>query len=222
MQLFNTVHPKGAGIVESVTNYDERQIENETQYFQASPKFIMRDMRYNKAALDVLYHLREVLDQDDFDALRIDTKVHMLKPDWYPCIPGWHCDFVSRDEDGNIQPDEDDDQIRHFLVCSGGPVTQFIENRLVELSMETPSWQECDRTLNKLVHRGSLRLWQPEPGQILEFNAQELHRGMPARYSTWRWFFRASLFPKGDPRRREFQNKVRTQQQVYLELSTGW
>jgi hypothetical protein len=45
---------------------------------------------------------------------------------------------------------------------------------------------------------------------------------MPALESCWRYFFRASLFPKGDDRRGVFKNEKRTQQQVYLELSTGW
>src|SRR5262245_43743261 len=28
--------------------------------------------------------------------LVIDSRVHMLMPGWYPCIPGWHLDDVPR------------------------------------------------------------------------------------------------------------------------------
>src|SRR5580700_1237659 len=40
-----------------------------------------------------------------FDApIIVDTRVHMLMPGWYPCIPGWHHDDVPRTRaDG--QPD---------------------------------------------------------------------------------------------------------------------
>ena len=53
-----------------------------------------------------------------------DVKVHMLMPRQYPCIPGWHRDFVPRVNgrlvDGGIFPEKP-----MYVWISGPPITQF-------------------------------------------------------------------------------------------------
>lgn len=221
--LYNRGNVVSHGYVDGLDMVYYQVIEEEYQFFQASPAFIESKMGADGTQMTaaVLEVLKESLTTEEYENLRIDTKTHMLKPGWYPCIPGWHCDFVNRDANEDIQPDpEIDSQVRHFLVCSNAPTTQFMHDRHVESSGE--GWKQVDAGIVDNIHLGYHDLYQVSPTEILEFDAQELHRGMPAKGSGWRYFFRASLFPKGDKRREERENHIRIQQQVYLPLGEGW
>lgn len=76
--------------------------------------------------LELMPDIKEIF--DDFPDIKEnftwDIKVHMLMPRQYPCIPGWHTDFVPRI-----------DGIQRFNLCrldlpmymwvSNGPLTEF-------------------------------------------------------------------------------------------------
>lgn len=170
--------------------------------------------------LDCLWVLRDHLDAQDWNQLVIDTRSHLLFEGHYPCIPGWHCDFVNRNENGVITPDpEIDKSVRHFICVSHTPTTAFAHNRNFELYDCPPHWREISESINSTKPD----IYQIEPGAIYEFDAQEIHKGVPATETGWRWFFRATLFPKGDPRRGDAENKIRKHVQVYLTSEhTGW
>ncbi len=46
----------------------------------------------------------------------IDTRVHMLMPVWFPCIPGWHHDDVPRSRpDGQPNYESPEHHTRHVM-----------------------------------------------------------------------------------------------------------
>lgn len=122
-----------------------------------------------------------------------DVKVHMLKPGMRPCIGGWHCDFVPRDENGTLQPQlVPENPLPMYLLISGEPLAEFEDHRL------------------KL-----------EPWEWLEFNQRDSHRGHKAEVDTWRLFVRAApigLFPS----HALGASGIRRHSQVYLTDDFNW
>lgn len=196
----------------------EKNPEAETGFVKSSAKFVLENT--NGMAHDALMKLKRYLTEEEFSRLSIDTRTHLLFRDHYPCIPGWHCDFVSRNEAGIIEPNPElDAKVRHFLVVVGEPCPEFVAGHEIELPIETPHWRE----VSQAVEAAELPRFAVESGTIYEFDATALHRGMPATKTGWRWFFRATLFPEGDKRNGDFLNKFRKHTQVYLvNEHTGW
>lgn len=160
----------------------------------------------------------------DKDRVRIDTRVTMLAPGWYASIPGWHCDFVTRNEEGFIQPNsKEDKKIKHFLFLTDGPSTEFIKNRNIIVSKSTTSWNDIDSYVKTLTGMETIKI----PSlKFVEFTSNELHRATPASHSSgmrWRYLFRASYFPDGHPASKKFTNEIRNQTQVYVDIKApGW
>lgn len=119
----------------------------------------------------------------------IDVKVHMLMPGQFPCIPNWHCDFVPRDSDLNLQPDKVTGE-KMYLWVSNGPYTEF-EHKPFIIECEQTKWVEFDQTTR--------------------------HRGTVSEEHTWRCFIR--LIPKSFIEGRGIKNvgEVRRHCQVYLD-----
>ena len=174
--------------------------------------------------------------------LVIDTRVHMLMPGWYPCIPGWHHDDVPRTRaDG--QPNYEDlggNRSEHIVVLINGDIcpTEFA---LGEQEFNIPpigevvyeKWHhEMERRLNPsgpeyLIPETGLNRWTCPSNRLVKFNDRTWHRGTKARSGGWRYFFRASRYfnaagesiPRGNPR----TNETRRQVQVYLDdPNKGW
>lgn len=72
-----------------------------------------------------------ILDSCPVQTGTLDIKVHMLMPGQYPCIPGWHFDFVPR---VNGKPDLSlrDPSQEMYLYLSGNPLPEFRDGRKVE------------------------------------------------------------------------------------------
>lgn len=78
----------------------------------------------------------------------VDSKIHMLMPNQYPCIPNWHYDMIPRDENlkqGFNQCVSD----KMFLWVSNEPLTQFKETGTIKPKTWTPFTQ-------KDLHRGTV------------------------------------------------------------------
>lgn len=96
----------------------------------------------------------------------VDVKVHMLMPGQYPCIPGWHCDFVPRNNEGE-KVFEDITGEKMYLWVSGEPRTEF-KNSVEHVKNTKYDW--------------------------VVFDQLSVHRGVESRIHTWRCFIR--LIPK--------------------------
>lgn len=154
----------------------------------------------------------------------LDTRVHMLKAGFWPCIPGWHHDDVERTRpDGQPNYRDQTRRARHLLCvvdCGTGSLTEFACGtfRLREPPLGETVYQVWDRTLEKLHKRGAFEPIPVTNGALYAFNDHAFHRGTPATSQGWRWFGRLTL--DGD---RLYANEVRTQTQVYLsDPSVGW
>lgn len=162
----------------------------------------------------------------------VDSRVHMLMPGWYPCIPGWHHDDVPRTRaDG--QPNYGPGQFRseHIMALVNGDIcptifaigsAEFIEPPLGEVLYERFHHQ-----IERLIHDGELVENLAPTNTLIKFDDRTWHRGQAATANGWRFFIRASRYfapdgmpvPRGNPR----TNEVRRQVQVYLDnVNAGW
>jgi len=209
---FNTGNVARRGFVAEVQYATADAIRHEPMLFQCSREFA----EAHGGPLT-----RACLRRLPYEHVRIDTRSHMLMPGQYPCIPGWHCDFKQVAPDGTQVHDEDTDaSTRHLLCTSPGAPTDFLLDRDVEVSVPRLTWGEVDR----YVCRAEPACASYEPGTLIEFDANELHRGSPhtGEPCHWRYFFRATQFAPGDPRRGAYANEIRTQVQVYCDVHAGW
>lgn len=168
----------------------------------------------------------------------IDTRVHMLMPGWFPCIPGWHHDDVPRNTaDGQPNYVDPPYQTRHVMGLVGadvaptefayGPVVvehpqpptmvykgwvQQIENvRTVRAAYPDPAAFPDIAPLTFEVHQAADRV-------LYEFDCNTFHRGVAAVKNGWRWFGRISI-----GRASKVAPEIRRQVQVYMPtINAGW
>lgn len=154
----------------------------------------------------------------------IDTRVHMLMPGWFPCIPGWHLDDVPRTRpDG--QPDHKNPAYRaqHFMALIGdASLTEFAIGTIrlndVPVGSGRVIYGEWNDAIDKMLAAGDITTHSAKPGHIISFGDQDFHRGTPAAKSGWRWFGRASINTH-----RKATNEIRNQVQVYMPVpNAGW
>lgn len=164
--------------------------------------------------------------------LVIDSRVHMLMPGWYPCIPGWHHDDVPRTR-SDFQPNYGPDQNRsHHLVClvNGDicPTAMAVGSAVFE---EPPVGDVIYKTWHRDVERklkdGELKKISMMSNRIYEIDDRTWHTGTRAIENGWRFFIRVSRYfsPSGKAIRRgnHRTNELRRQVQVYLENpNDGW
>ena len=147
----------------------------------------------------------------------VDSKVHMLKPGWYPGIPGWHVDFAPGWTD-IVDWDKVDSEERHFAcISSDVSKTVFLDK---PLELEVPWEPKINRFLSNVVQAYDHMFRRHiDAGQIIEFGQTDLHAVQPATGSGWRIFVRVSI-----TRLRPILNHVRLHgSQVYIvDLNGGW
>jgi hypothetical protein len=192
--------------------------------------------QFYRADFDMVYRLggdflRQVLKYCKFEShynyLSIDTRVHMLMPGWYPCIPGWHCDDFYRPTGG--QPDLENVMTKamatHHLVVAGD--TSFTQFLCLNSDLPSPSelqhipgnlYAKYDDLINAKIEAGTLKSFDVKNGEIIQFSPLDFHRGVQATRHGWRVFARTTQSNHYQP-----QNEIRTQTQVYLPVvNAGW
>lgn len=151
----------------------------------------------------------------------MDTRVHMLMPGWYPCIPGWHHDDVPRDRfDG--QPAYPPRYKSKHVMAFWGDVsrTEFAVGNAEfgEVPANLKVYSAWNSKVEKHIDKGRLVRTVAAPQTIYSFDWQSWHRGSPATDFGWRFFIRATRSTEERP-----VNKIRRQVQVYLEnVNKGW
>lgn len=167
--------------------------------------------------------LLPMLDLSGGRYVSIDSRVSMLMPGWFPCIPGWHCDDFHRPEG---QPAlEALLPIKHYCVVLGADVstTEFVWQP-IELPSPTEIYDALgsDRPLyahyNEMIEARKLRTRRLQNGEVLRFTGLDFHRGLAAERPGWRAFIRISVSDHREPK-----DEIRTQSQVYLTAPfEGW
>jgi hypothetical protein len=162
----------------------------------------------------------------------IDTRVHMLMPGWFPCIPGWHHDDVPRTrEDGQPNYDEGQDRSFHIVALVNGDIapTEFAIGK--SFFTPVPIGQTVYATWHHVVEDkikdGVLIRTTVPTNRLVMFDDRAWHRGTSTIQGGWRWFGRISrYFDKNQnaiQRKNSRTNEVRRQVQVYLPaINGGW
>lgn len=196
------------------------------------PQFFRADAEYVYRLGGSVY--RAILDAAPLRKRRrfisIDSRVHMLMPGFYPCIPGWHCDDFLRTEPAPGQPrlrdiyERPELEAEHHAILMGK--TAATEYACAPFAL--PGWivsgpavyADADREIQSHADE---RLGREETlfapfGSFVSFGALVWHRGTEAKEHAWRLFVRITESDHWQPR-----NEIRTQVQVYLtEPSKGW
>lgn len=151
----------------------------------------------------------------------VDSRVHMLMPGWYPCIPGWHHDDVPRGTDGQPNYNSPEYLAKHaFAIFGDASVTSLASGRVVlpEPPKGSVTYGLWHPLVEAHVKAGSLTEVPTPVNQMIHFDWQTFHKGNPATKAGWRFFIRASWNTKRKP-----LNEIRTQVQVYMNAENeGW
>jgi hypothetical protein len=167
----------------------------------------------------------------DSDGWVIDSRVHMLMPGWYPCIPGWHHDDIPRTRPGDNQPNYDNldyraEHVMGLVDCGTHSRTEFLTTPITvsEVPVGKVIYEQWHREVQDQLEKSRLAkdhaVESVHVGKcdIIWFGADDLHRGTPAMHDGWRFFIRASRNTQ-----RRAANEVRRQVQVYMAaLDAGW
>ena len=153
----------------------------------------------------------------------IDSRVHMLKRGWWPCIPGWHHDDVPRSRaDG--QPNYKNPEYESFhclaLINGGIAPTEFAlgTSTFNEVPIKQTVYKVWHGEVEKQLLDNRLMRYQAESNRLIYFDWQTWHQGTRAVTDGWRFFIRASAKTNRKP-----TNEIRRQVQVYLDLPMeGW
>lgn len=153
----------------------------------------------------------------------LDSRVHMLMPGWYPCIPGYHHDDVPRSGRAHGQPDYENMAYRseHLMGMVNGDIcpTKFAMGR-IELPEVDTSCDVIYRKWDEIITSQDIPAMHAPSGKYIQFDWQSFHTGTKAVKGGWRWFVRLS---RNTDRQKNITNEFRRQAQVYLEFPTmGW
>lgn len=164
----------------------------------------------------------------------VDTKIHMLMPNFSPAINGWHTDGVPRG-DGldpqakaapNIEAQEKLNDTRfHLLVTGSGCLTEIVKDRNIELHVpnapSTRLYKDLDMQVKRGVENGTLTAEEVPSCTAVEFDWWDLHTGKEATKHEWRYLIRVTETDYMPPQT-NLRDIIRTQQNVYLPHNFGW
>jgi hypothetical protein len=198
--------------------YTENDTKNEPMFFRASFDFAFQ----RGGKLTTAFLSRLPLEWTEGNVV-IDSRVHMLMPGWYPCIPGWHLDDIPRTRpDG--QPDHSNPKYRSEHVCcivGNASRTEFVDSivTLVDVPVnEGVVYEKWSADIDKLVASGDVKTSQLNELEMVQFGWGDFHRGSAATKSGFRWFIRISRNTDLMPR-----NEIRQNANVYMSaLQAGW
>lgn len=200
-----------------LSNFSQSRIKNETCFFRAG----MRKARIH--ANDITQEFIDALPKEfcDDPTLKIDSRVHMLMPGWYPCIPGWHLDDVDRSTRADKQPDHITPSYRsqHIMAVVGScSLTQFVKSPLYLPNYRDGSGAVIYKQWDDIMQEVDPEIVGVEDRGIYRFDDRSLHRGMPAFERGFRFFIRASIGNPEPP-----ADELRFNSNVYLPVvNAGW
>lgn len=154
--------------------------------------------------------------------LIVDSRVHMLMPGMYPCIPGFHHDDVPRERsDGQPEYLNPSYKSKHCMaIFGGGARTKFALGcaPFPEVPLNQKYYKVWHPIVQDFVELGVLKRYDANYGEMIYFDWNSWHEGTPAYETAFRFFIRASINTNRKPK-----NELRTQTQVYLEVPMeGW
>lgn len=223
-KIFNSKFKKLTMFAQHVSNED---IKREPMFFNSD-----LDFAYKNGG-EITRSFINNLPSDWKENVVFDSRVHMLMPNWYPAIPGWHHDDVPRPEIpvGQHfltagQPDYDNTRYfsQHILGLVNADIcpTKFATGICTMPKVEDGEtvYKKWHVEVEKLLKNGELQLHEAEDRTLYQFDWQTFHTGTKAIKNGWRWFGRVS---RNTDRTESITNEIRVNAQVYLEFPMeGW
>lgn len=231
MHKFNSQFRLGAKLPE----FDEETVKAEPMLWSAKPRFawenggpITRAFLAACFGITLADYAEWVLRDSVVGNFCFDSRVHMLMPGWYPCIPGWHHDDVPRSRsDGQPNYNDPHNTAEHCLALVNGDIcpTEFAVGKTAMPDIplfKEPVYKYWHEEVEQDLKDGTLTRVQAPSNQLVYFDNQTFHQGQKALKKGWRWFGRLT-WKAGYERGRPHHNEIRRQVQVYLENpTTGW
>ena len=216
MLFKSQVHERG----EFYAEFSKEEISNEPMFYRADMNFAWKNGGL------ITRHFIESMPYDWICAdVTIDSRVHMLMPNWYPCIPGMHHDDIPRTRnDGQPNYNDTEYSAMHLtgLVNADIAPTEFAIG-LVDLDIPPEGqliYREWHPQIMQAIAAGKMTSLRAESGVMYEFNNYSFHQGTAAVKAGWRWFIRVS---KNTARAQDCKNEIRKQTQVYMaNPMEGW
>jgi hypothetical protein len=209
---------------EKLPEFDEKTVKDEPMFFSATPAFAHENGGpITKAFLEAVFGNERMQVNACFD-----SRVHMLMPGWWPCIPGWHHDDVPRSRsDGQPNYEDPANTATMVLALVNGDIspTQFAVGKqsYPEVPLFGPNVYEVWNDLvNQDVEEGALSLVSAPSNQLVHFDHNAFHRGSKCVRKGWRWFGRLT-WNAGYENGRPHHNEIRRQVNVYMDQPMkGW
>lgn len=216
--------------------WGEEYVKNEPMLFSATPAFawknggpITQDFLANFFGITLADEATWVLSDSKCSNFCFDSRVHMLMPGWFPCIPGWHHDDVPRSRsDGQPNYVSPEYSAKHVLALVNGDIcpTEFAVGSAAypetDLFSPDPIYKVWHQLVEQDIAMGVLERRLVPSNTLIHFNNHSFHQGTRAIKRGWRWFGRLS-WDAGYEQGRPHANEIRRQVQVYLENPMeGW
>lgn len=210
------------------SNSTNEEIKNEPMFFNCDLEYAYENgNNITKSFID------NMPDEWKYGKVVFDSRVHMLMPNWYPAIPGFHHDDVPRPEieTGKHfitagQPDYDNPRYKseHILGIVNASVcpTQFAIGSCEMPAIEDGQliYRTWHKEVERLLHENKLQLVEAKDRILYYFDCDTFHTGQKALSNGWRWFGRVS---RNTDRVNKITNEIRVNAQVYLEFPMeGW
>ena len=160
------------------------------------------------------------------DDVVFDSRVHMLMPGWFPCIPGYHHDDIPRLSNNTGQPNYNNPEYysEHILGVVNADIcpTEFAIGKCTMPSVKNNEiiYKKWHLEVEKLITDWELIVYKAKDRTLYAFDWQTFHTGTKAVANGWRWFGRVS---RNTDRTKHITNEIRVNSQVYLEFPMeGW
>lgn len=191
------------------------------------PMFFNCDLEYAyKHGGDITRTYLDGLPEDwKLDDVVLDSRVHMLMPGWFPCIPGWHHDDVPRTtatkQPNYTNPEYHSEHLMGLVNAQLAPTSLvFGQVEVTEPEYDKTVYQVWHPQVQAQVDAGKVMALSAQSGSYIQFDCNTFHTGTKAVGNGWRWFTRLS---RNTHRTKFITNEVRHQVQVYMEDPTqGW
>lgn len=176
------------------------------------PKETFKNAEINFVSKHTTNYVREIINSVVLSNKRkyvvVDVKTHNIKPGYYPCLPGWHCDTV-------VDPRHDSEpEIHHLFVSGTASLTEFIAHPvtldLPELTGGIIMLQSGSllKSFRKQLEKINPKIVSIPSATLVAYGRYDFHRGSKGKFEEKRLLIRVTESDIITPTRHELKCKV--------------